>query len=140
MMAENKNKVTELSVDEYLLKIEDSHKRDDGFELLEMMEEITGMKAQLWGNYIIGFGSYHYKYESGHEGDSPFAGFAVRQQNFMVSFMDGFDDYREELKQLGKYSLGDISLYFKRLDDIDIPTLRAMIEKAFKLAVEEYGV
>jgi hypothetical protein len=138
-MPENKNKVTDRSVEEYLHRMDDSQKREDSFTLLDLMEEITGMKAQLWGNGIIGFGSYHYRYTSGHEGDAPYAGFAARQGNLMVSFMDGLENYEEDLKKLGKHKRGSVSLYIKRLEDIDLETLKAMIEKSFKFARDEHG-
>jgi hypothetical protein len=138
-MPENKTKATNASVEEFIHAIDDERKRNDSLAILEIMEEVTGLKAHMYGDTIIGFGSYHYKYASGHEGDAPLAGFSPRKQNLTVYFTGGFENYEEELKKLGKHSLGKVCLYIKRLSDVDLPTLRAMIEKSFKLAKEEYG-
>jgi hypothetical protein len=138
-MPENKTAPTNMPVAEFILALDNAKKREDAFEILDLMKEVTGMEATMWGPSIIGFGSYHYKYASGHEGDMPLQGFSPRKQNLTIYFTGGAESYEEEFKKLGKHSLGKVCLYIKRLDDIDRPTLKAIIEKSFKLAKEEFG-
>lgn len=137
-MPENKTKATDASVEAFLLAF-DERKRDDSLEILEMMEDITGLKPYMYGSSIVGFGSYHYQYASGHEGDAPLIGFSPRKQNLTIYITGGFENYEAELKQLGKHSLGKVCLYIKRLSDVDVPTLKGIMEKSFKLAKEEFG-
>lgn len=137
-MPENKTKATDASVEAFLHAF-DERKRNDSLEILEMMEDITGMKPYMYGSSIVGFGNYHYKYASGHEGDAPLAGFSPRKQNLTIYITGGFENYEDELKKLGKHSLGKVCLYIKRLSDVDIPTLRAIIEKSHKIALELHG-
>jgi hypothetical protein len=137
-MPENKTKATDASVEAFLHAF-DERKRNDSLEILEMMEDITRMKPYMYGSSIVGFGNYHYKYASGHEGDAPLTAFSPRKQNLTVYIMGGFENYQDELKKLGKHSLGKVCLYIKRLSDVDMPTLRAIIEKSHKIAVELHG-
>jgi hypothetical protein len=131
-MAENKTTPTDQNVEQFLNTIEDERKRKDSFALLELMKQVTGMEPKMWGSSIVGFGSYHYKYESGREGDMILAGFSPRKQNLTIYNMGGFEQYDDLLKKLGKYTLGKGCLYIKRLDDIDLPTLTSLIEESFK--------
>jgi hypothetical protein len=131
-MAENKTTPTDQNVEQFLNTIEDERKRKDSFALLELMKQVTGMEPKMWGSSIVGFGSYHYKYESGREGDMILAGFSPRKQNLTIYNMGGFEQYDDLLKKLGKYTLGKGCLYIKRLDDIDLPTLKSLIEASFK--------
>jgi hypothetical protein len=137
-MPENKTKATDASVEAFLHAF-DERKRNDSLEILEMMEDITRMKPYMYGSSIVGFGNYHYKYASGHEGDAPLTAFSPRKQNLTVYITGGFENYEDELKKLGKHSLGKVCLYIKRLSDVDTPTLRAIIEKSHKIAVELHG-
>lgn len=130
--AKNKTVATEQSVEEFLNGIEDERKRQDGFTVLELMKQITGLEARMWGPSIIGFGSYHYKYESGREGDMIMTGFSPRKQNLTIYIMGGFENYDHLLKKLGKHTLGETCLYIKRLDDVDMPTLKRLIEESFQ--------
>ena len=84
----------------------------------------------MWGSSIVGFGSYHYKYASGREGDSFLTGFSPRKQNLTLYIMAGFDQYEELLKKLGKHTTGKSCLYIKRLENIDLPTLKALIQQS----------
>jgi hypothetical protein len=86
----------------------------------------------MWGSSIVGFGSYHYTYESGREGDTIVAGFSPRKQNLTIYNMGGFEQYDDLLKKLGKHTIGKGCLYIKRLDDIDLPTLKSLIEESVK--------
>jgi hypothetical protein len=94
------------------------------------------MEPRMWGSSIVGFGSYHYRYESGREGDSILAGFSPRKQNLTIYSMGGVDPDDELLKKLGKHTNGKGCLYIKRLDDIDLAVLRRLIEASFMLAKE----
>lgn len=131
-MAENKTTPNDQNVEEFLNTIEDERKRKDSFTLLELMKQITGLEPKMWGTSIVGFGSYHYKYESGREGDMILTGFSPRKQNLTVYNVGGFEQYDDLLKQLGKHTLGKSCLYIKHLDDVDLPTLKSLIEESFK--------
>ncbi|WP_340199055.1 DUF1801 domain-containing protein [Ascidiimonas sp. W6] len=126
-MAENKTKPTQVSVVDFLNKIEDSQKRKDSFELLEIMKKLTGEEAVLWGPSLIGFGTYHYKYESGREGDFFLTGFSPRKQNLTIYIMSGFSKYEVLMNKLGKHKTGKSCLYIKKLTDIDISVLEELI-------------
>jgi hypothetical protein len=119
-MAKNKTQETELSVNDFILKIEDETKRNDAFTLLEILEKVSGFKAILWGPSIIGFGSYHYKYESGHEGDAPILAFSPRAAALTLYLSAGFEDREPLLAQLGKHKASKGCLYIKKLADIDM--------------------
>ena len=131
-MAELKTKVNNLSVEKFLGSIPDAQKRDDCFALLEIMKQITKAGPKMWGSSIVGFGSYHYKYASGREGDWPVVGFSPRKQNLTLYIMSGFGEYEELLGQLGKYSTGKACLYIKRLADVDQPTLKKLIRQSVR--------
>ena len=131
VMAEPKTKPTKASVKEFLNQIPDKERRDDCFAVAKIMEEITGDKPTMWGPSIVGFGTYHYKYASGREGDWPIAAFSPRKKDLTVYIMPGFDN-PELMKQLGKYSTGVSCLYIKRLSDIHIPTLKKLIKWSIK--------
>lgn len=128
-MAENKTKPTDADVVEFLDNVEDAGKRQDCFTVLKLMEEVTGEKATMWGSSIVGFGSYHYKYASGREGDSPLVGFSPRKQNLTLYVLTDFEGEDELMQKLGKYTTGKVCLYVKRLTDIDMGVLRELVEK-----------
>lgn len=131
-MAEAKTKPTKASVTQFLNKIPDAARREDCFAIAKMMEEITGSKPQMWGPSIVGFGTYHYKYASGHEGDWPLTGFSPRKQDLTLYLMIGFDKYDELMSQLGKHKKSKACLYIKRLSDIHVPTLKKLIKVSLK--------
>ncbi|MCB0009313.1 MAG: DUF1801 domain-containing protein, partial [Anaerolineales bacterium] len=110
-MSENKTRPTDQKVMEFLNSVEHKTRRTDGLTLLKMMEEITGEDAVMWGSSIVGFGSYHYKYESGREGDMPLVGFSPRKQSMTLYIMPGFDEYEGMLAELGKHKIGKACLY-----------------------------
>ena len=126
----NKTVPTRKSVEKFLEGIDDERKRADSRELLDLMTDITGEEAVMWGDSIVGFGAYHYKYESGREGDMPLAGFSPRKQSLTLYIMDGFDEYDGLLGKLGKHSTGKACLYVKRLDDVDRDVLRELIRRS----------
>ena len=131
-MSENKTRPTDQSVLDFLNSVENKTRREDGLAMLEMMEEITGQEAVLWGSSIVGFGSYHYVYESGREGDMPLAGFSPRKQSMTVYIMPGFDEYDEQLAELGKHKIGKACLYINKLADVDEEVLRRLIASSYE--------
>jgi hypothetical protein len=131
-MAELKTKPTAESVKDFLNQIPDPERRQDCLAVAKLMEEITGDKPKMWGPSIVGFGTYHYKYASGREGDWPVTGFSPRKKDLTLYIMPGFDKHDELMKQLGKHSVGKSCLYIKRLSDIHIPTLKKVIKAAVK--------
>ena len=137
-MAELKTKQTEQSVDKFLKAVADETRRKDCLAVAKLMEEVTGLKPKMWGPSIVGFGSYHYKYASGQEGDWPIAAFSPRKQNLTLYIMPGFDRYDELMKKLGKHSTGKSCLYIKRLDDIHLPTLKKLVSESVKYMKKKY--
>ena len=131
-MAENKTTPNNQDVEQFLNRVDDERKRKDSFTILELMKQVTGLEPRMWGSSIVGFGSYHYTYESGREGDMPLAGFSPRKQNLTLYNMGGFERYDDLLKKLGKHTTGKGCLYIKRLDDVDLPTLKSLIEESVK--------
>lgn len=130
-MSENKTTPNNESVEQFLNTIPDEQKRQDCYTILELMNQVTGMEPRMWGSSIVGFGSYHYKYDSGREGDAILAGFSPRKQNLTIYNMGGFES-EDLLQKLGKHTTGKGCLYIKRLDDVDLPTLRRLIEESVK--------
>ena len=129
-MATLKTVSNDQSVDAFLAAIEDARKRADCMTLRALMQEVTGEPAQMWGDAIVGFGSYHYKYASGREGDWFLTGFAPRKQALTVYIMAGFDDYDALMARLGKHTTGKSCLYIKRLDDVDLDVLRELVRRS----------
>jgi uncharacterized protein DUF1801 len=131
-MSENKTKPTAQSVKDFLNALPDEKKRADCFAIVDLMKEVTGIEPRMWGTSIVGFSSYHYKYESGREGDMPITGFSPRKQNLTLYLMGGFDQHEDLLKKLGKHSLGKGCLYIKRLSDIDQSALKKLVQASVK--------
>jgi hypothetical protein len=104
------------------------------------MKEVTGLEPTMWGSSIVGFGTYHYKYESGREGDAILAGFSPRKDSLTLYNIGAMEQYAPLDKQLGKYKTGKGCLYIKRLDDIDLPTLKRLIEASFNRIKQQHGV
>lgn len=129
-MSENKTRPTNQNVVDFLNNVDHKTRREDSFALLEMMKEITGEDAVMWGTSIVGFGSHHYKYESGREGDMPNIGFSPRKQSMTLYIMPGFDDYEGMLAELGKHKIGRSCLYVNKLADVDDNVLRRLIKHA----------
>ena len=131
-MAEAKTKPTKASVTRFLNQVPDAARREDCFAIAKMMEEITGSKPQMWGPSIVGFGSFHYKYASGHEGEWPVAAFSPRKQDLTIYLTIGFEKYDELLSRLGKHRKSKACLYIKRLSDVHVPTLKKLIKVSVK--------
>lgn len=133
-MAENKTKPTKSSVTTFLNKIQDKQLRDDCFVILDMMQKVSNSEPVMWGSAIIGFGTYHYVYESGREGDMVLIGFSPRKQNISIYLMGGLSAVEGELSKLGKYKTGKGCLYIKTLSDVNVEVLKKVFAKAFKKA------
>ena len=129
-MAEPKTRLTDASVADFLRGVDDEQKRADCFELVDLMSDVTGEEPKMWGDAIVGFGTYHYKYASGREGDWMQVGFSPRKQSLTLYIMSGFSRYDELMKGLGKYKTGKSCLYVKRLSDVDRDVLRELIAQS----------
>ena len=129
-MAELKTRRNKGDVKAFLNSVTDDRKRQEGFAILEMMKQVTGLEPEMWGDSIVGFGSYHYRYASGREGDWFLTGFSPRAQNLTLYIMAGFDDYDALLKQLGRHSTGKSCLYIKKLEDVDLEVLKELVRKS----------
>ena len=138
-MAELKTKKNKLSVDKFLKSVKNETERRDCYTILELMKKITKEKPVIWGNGVIGFGTYHYKSQSGQEGDWFMTGFSPRKQNLTVYTMAGFKKYPELMEKLGKYKIsGGSCLYIKRLSDIDTNVLKELLKKSFLHMKQNY--
>jgi hypothetical protein len=126
-MAKNKTTETSISVDDFVNNIKDEVKRKDCLSLIALIKKQTGFAPKMWGPSIVGFGSYHYKYESGHEGDSPLVGFSPRAAAITLYLSGHFEKREKLLDKLGKHKTDKGCIYIKKLDDIDIETLQKMI-------------
>jgi hypothetical protein len=131
-MSELKTKLTDESVEQFLDSIPDEKKRQDSYALLDLMKQVTGFEAKMWGSSIIGLGSYRYRYASGREGDWFLAGFSPRKQNLTLYIMSGFDQYDALMQKLGKHKTGKSCLYINRLEDIDLTVLRELVDLSVK--------
>lgn len=131
-MAELKTKETEESVEDFIDTLDDEQKRDDCRKIVALMSKATKSEPKMWGASIVGFGEYHYKYESGREGDWFVTGFSPRKQNLTLYVMDGFPKYEELLSKLGKYKTGKSCLYFKKLSDVDFAVLEELVNESVK--------
>ena len=129
-MAELKTKQTDQSVEDFLDCIPDDKKREASYTILKLMKNATGKEPKMWGDSIIGFGSYHYCYESGREGDWFLTGFSPRKQNLTLYIMAGFTQYDALLQKLGKFSTGKACLYIKKIEDIDMLTLEELVRQS----------
>jgi hypothetical protein len=130
-VAENKTQETDQSVQTFLEGVEDERKRADSFDLLQLIQEVTGEPPRMWGSAIVGFGKYHYRYDSGREGDSPLVGFSPRKQNLTL-YVSDLDKLEGLLNRLGKHKTGKGCLYINRLADVDTTVLRELVERSYE--------
>ncbi|MBX3012562.1 MAG: DUF1801 domain-containing protein [Caldilineaceae bacterium] len=129
-MAELKTKLTGASVEEFLQSVEPAARRQDALAIRALMQELTGDAGKMWGESIVGFGSYHYQYASGREADWMLTGFSPRKQNLTLYIMAGFEQYDDLLARLGKYTTGKSCLYVKKLQDIHLDVLRELVQQS----------
>ena len=138
-MAENKTQKTGASVEGFLSAVQHPRRREDGRVLLRLMREVTGLEPAMWGPSIIGFGDYHYRYESGREGDFFQVGFSPRKQCLSLYLPAGFPEYDALLAALGKHRKGASCLYVNKLADIDLAVLRELVVRSFAHAKSRAG-
>jgi hypothetical protein len=137
-MYELKTKETDNSVIEFIENVDSPKKREDAYRLLDIFTETTGFQAKMWGPSIIGFGSYHYKYASGHEGDAPLVGFSPRKAKISL-YLTTNEKVRENLlKELGKHTTGKMCVYVNKVADIDDEVLKEFIVESVKFLNETY--
>jgi len=136
--AENKTKPTSVSPAEFVAAVEHDTRRADGEVLLGWFEEVTGYKPKMWGTSLIGYGRYHYKYDSGREGDMLITGFSPRKAHLVLYIMPGYRDLSDKLARLGKRKIGKSCLYINKLADIDMDVLREIVEDGVAYMTANY--
>lgn len=141
IMAKSNNKTTEndASVMDFLDRVKDETQKKDSKRIVELMEKATGMAPKMWGTSIIGFGSYHYKYESGREGDMLKVGFSPRVKSISLYMSRGYEKFPNLSEKLGKFSSGKSCFYIKRLADVDEKILQKMFKESYKHMTKKYG-
>ena len=136
-MAELKTQKNKASVTGFLNSIENEKRKSDSFIILELMKKITNSEPSMWGPSIIGFGSYHYQYASGREGEWFLTGFSPRKQSLTLYIVSGFKKYNDILNKLGKYKTGKSCLYINKLEDIDINVLEELISDSVAYLIQK---
>jgi hypothetical protein len=129
-MSELKTQKNDARVEDFLEGVENEQKRDDSKRIVELMHDVTGEDPAMWGESIVGFGEYTYRYASGREGEWMLVGFSPRKQNLTVYIMSGFKEYEDLLRRLGKHKTGKSCLYINKLDDVDIEVLEELVAKS----------
>jgi hypothetical protein len=137
-MYELKTKENDSSVIEFIEAVDNPKKREDAYKLLDIFSETTGCEAKMWGPSIIGFGSYHYKYKTGHEGDAPLVGFSPRKAKMSLYFATGDPDREKLLERFGKHTSGKACVYINKVADIDEEVLKELIQQSVKFLMETY--
>jgi hypothetical protein len=137
-MAYVKTRKNDARVTAYLKSIEDKRRRADAKKVAAMMRKATGATPRMWGSSIVGYGSYHYRYESGREGEWMLTGFCARKQSLVLYIMSGFRAFTALMKRLGEHKTGKSCLYIKSLDDVDTKILQTIIDRSVKLMRKRY--
>ncbi|HWK24357.1 MAG TPA: DUF1801 domain-containing protein [Ureibacillus sp.] len=135
---EQKTKETDQSVIEFIDTVDSPKKREDAYKLLKIFEETSGYEPKMWGPTIIGFGSYHYKYESGHEGDAPLVGFSPRKAKISLYFATGDTEREQLLERFGKHTSGKACVYINKLADVDEEVLKELITQSILFLQKTY--
>ena len=142
-MAKNKTQTTDANVEYFINSFADTEqKKKDSFELIELMKNISGHEPKMYGPSIIGFGNYHYKYESGHEGDAPLIGFSPRKSAISLYVFTGYlghSEQEEMLKELGKFKMGKACIYVKKMSDINQDVLKKLMKSTIEFLQSKYG-
>lgn len=139
MATKNKTTETEINVVDFINAfVDNEQKKRDSFRLVELMREWSGFEPKMWGPTIIGFGSYHYKYASGHEGDAPIIGFSPRKAEFSLYATAPANDDKTLLDQLGKYKMGKACIYFKKLADLNLDALEKLSKATINYVQENH--
>lgn len=137
-MSALKTKPTKVSVQRHLSAVIDAEQRKDANRLIVLMQGITRQKPRMWGPSIVGFGSYHYRYATGHEGDAPLAAFAVRGRELVVYIEAEFEGRDGLLAKLGKHNTGKVCVYIRRLTDVDVKSLKSLIVRSVSETKKRY--
>ena len=135
---DNKTKETAASVDAYIAAVADPNQRADAEKICALMERLSGEPAKMWGPSIIGFGSYHYRYDSGREGEMCRIGFSPRKGQTVLYLIDGFEGQPELMARLGKHKTGKSCLYVSRLDQVDLGALEGLVALSWRIMNERY--
>jgi hypothetical protein len=138
-MAENKTKPTNASVEDYLATRGSAQQRADSRELIALLEAVTQQPPRMWGPSIVGFGSYRYTYESGHSGEAPMAGFAIRGRDLVIYLVPELDEQKSLLPTLGPHRMGKSCLYFRRLADLDRSVLQQLVAGSVAAVKRRHG-
>lgn len=136
-MSDLKTKRNDGDVEAFLGAVENEKRREDSLAMLEFMKRITGEEPVMWGASIVGFGSYHYKYASGREGDWPAAGFSPRKQALTLYIMSGFSRHDELMSKLGTYTTGKSCLYIKKIEDVDMDVLEQLVRGSMEMVATQ---
>ncbi|TWT03333.1 DUF1801 domain-containing protein [Planococcus sp. CPCC 101016] len=137
-MYEQKTRETDADVIQFLESVEHPKKRQDAYRLLELFEQTSGFPARMWGSSIIGFGSYHYVYKTGHEGNAPLVGFSPRKAKISLYFATGDEDRGPLLEKFGKHTSGKGCVYINKVEDVDLDVLKQLIRKSIDFLQELY--
>jgi hypothetical protein len=135
---ELKTKITDAKVGTFIEAVQDERQRADAYKIIELMQRLTGHEPKMWGPSIVGFGQYHYKYASGHEGDMCRIGFSPRKGNTVLYITDGYDKYADLMARLGKHRTGKSCLYVKKLSDIDEEVLEQLCIASLDWMAQKY--
>lgn len=138
MTYELKTKENDRSVIEFIEGVDHPQKREDAYKLLDLFTETSGFEAKMWGPSIIGFGSYHYKYPTGHEGDAPLVGFSPRKAKISLYFATGDTEREQLLEKFGKHTSGKACVYINKIDDIDVNILKDLIRQSITFLQNMY--
>jgi len=139
-MKQNKTMETSNNVKAFIDNVSDQTKRNDSFHIVEIFKKVTGFEPKMWGASIIGFGNYHYKYESGHEGNAPLTGFSPRKDSIVLYLGVEFKIKDQLLKKFGKHKAGKGCVYIKKLEDIDTMILEKLISASVENILTKYPV
>ena len=137
-MTANKTVATDADAEDFVASIEDARKREDSRQMIALMRGVTGEEPVLWGSSLIGFGNYHYRYESGREGDFFLTGFSPRKSAFTVYIMPGLERYAAQLEKLGPHRVGKSCLYVRNLEAVDLDVLEEIIRDSVRVMREKY--
>ena len=136
---DQKTKPSNATPSDYIAELEHPTRKADAEALLSMMTDVTGLKPRLWGDSMIGFGEYHYTYDSGHSGKHFMTGFAARKSNMVLYVMPGYRDLSDRLAHLGKHKLGKACLYINKLADVDVRVLKDLVNDGYQEMIRRYG-
>ena len=134
----NKTKATEVDPADFIGAIEHDTRREDAQTLVELMGRLSGFEAKMWGPTMIGFGRYHYEYDTGREGDWFMVGFSPRKSNQVIYLMPGYQNFEDQLARLGKHKIGKSCLYINKLADVDLSVVEEMVQYTLDLLHENY--